>query len=85
MKMLDHSSCSVLNHQDLWKFINAPVIAIFSDLQNPSSQQTLHSLLDSISKGSASLKTVLVPPFPHDIQNEVLLKQFVGQYKFKCL
>ncbi|KAG7210316.1 hypothetical protein KM043_011857 [Ampulex compressa] len=62
----------------VWKHINNPVIAIFSDLRNSEAQETLYSLLESILKGSATLTTVLVPPFNNGIQNEELQEQYAA-------
>ncbi|KAG6794440.1 serine/threonine-protein kinase atr-like [Apis mellifera caucasica] len=62
----------------VWKFINSPVIAIFSDLKNATAKQTLCSLLESIIKRSATLTTVLVPPFSNGMQNETLKCQYTA-------
>lgn len=64
----------------VWKFINSPIIAIFSDLKNATAEQMLCSLLESILKGSATLTTVLVPPFSNGIQHEVLQRQYAGRH-----
>ena len=62
----------------VWKFINNPVIAIFSDLKNATAEQMLCSLLESIIKRSATLTTVLIPPFSNGMQNETLKCQYTG-------
>lgn len=62
----------------VWKFINSPIIAIFSDLKNATAKQMLCSLLESIIKSSATLTTVLIPPFSNGMQNETLKCQYTG-------
>ncbi|KAL0107168.1 hypothetical protein PUN28_015590 [Cardiocondyla obscurior] len=57
----------------VWKFINSPIIAIFSDLDNPTTEQMLCSLLESLLKRSCTLTTVLVPPFNNG--EDVILQQ----------
>ncbi|XP_043511522.1 serine/threonine-protein kinase atr [Frieseomelitta varia] len=72
-------SCSNVTVADsVWKFINNPVIAIFSDLKNATAKQMLCSLLESIIKGSATLTTVLIPPFSNGMQNETLKCQYTA-------
>jgi len=61
----------------VWKFINSPIIAIFSDLENPPTEQMLCSLLESLLKRSSTLTTVLVPPF-NGTANVTLEQQYAG-------
>lgn len=63
----------------MWKFINSPIIAIFSDLKNATAEQMLRSLLESILKGSATLTAVLVPPFGNGMQNDTLRCQYASK------
>nr|XP_034192073.1 serine/threonine-protein kinase ATR [Osmia lignaria]XP_034192074.1 serine/threonine-protein kinase ATR [Osmia lignaria]XP_034192075.1 serine/threonine-protein kinase ATR [Osmia lignaria] len=76
--ILQNNSSSVTVADSVWKFINSPVIAIFSDLKNATAKQMLSSLLESILKGSATLTTVLVPPFNNGIPNETLQCQYAA-------
>ncbi|OAD54306.1 Serine/threonine-protein kinase atr [Eufriesea mexicana] len=76
--ILQSSNSNVTVADSVWKFINSPVIAIFSDLKNATAKQMLCSLLESILKGSATLTTVLVPPFSNGIQNETLRYQYTA-------
>ncbi|CAK9833676.1 Serine/threonine-protein kinase atr [Anthophora retusa] len=76
--ILQNSSSNVTVADSVWKFINSPVIAIFSDLKNATAKQMLCSLLESILKGSATLTTVLVPPFSNGVQNELLKGQYAA-------
>ncbi|XP_076632761.1 serine/threonine-protein kinase atr isoform X1 [Colletes latitarsis] len=72
------NSNSITVADSVWKFISSPIIAIFSDLKNATAEQMLYSLLESILKGSATLTTVLVPPFSNGIQNEMLQCQYAA-------
>ncbi|XP_003702936.2 serine/threonine-protein kinase ATR isoform X1 [Megachile rotundata] len=76
--ILQNSNSGITVADTVWKFINSPVIAIFSDLKNATAKQMLCSLLESILKGSATLTTVLVPPFSNGIQNETLQCQYAA-------
>ncbi|KYN10085.1 Serine/threonine-protein kinase atr [Trachymyrmex cornetzi] len=62
----------------VWKFINNPIIAIFSDLENPPTEQMLCSLLESLLKRSSTLTTVLVPPFSNGTANITVQQQFTA-------
>ncbi|KAG5348071.1 ATR kinase, partial [Acromyrmex charruanus] len=62
----------------VWKFINNPIIAIFSDLENPPTEQMLCSLLESLLKRSSTLTTVLVPPFSNGTANITIQQQFTA-------
>ncbi|XP_012230547.1 serine/threonine-protein kinase ATR [Linepithema humile] len=73
----DNSAESVAD--SVWKYINNPIIAIFSDLQNPATEQMLCSLLESLLKRSSTLITVLVPPFSNNAADETL-QQLAVQY-----
>ncbi|XP_066597912.1 serine/threonine-protein kinase atr-like [Prorops nasuta] len=64
--------------ESLWKFINSPVLAIFSDLKNASVEQMLRSFLDSILKGSANLRNVLVPPNGINKTEQSVQKQYTA-------
>nr|XP_031832738.1 serine/threonine-protein kinase atr-like [Nomia melanderi] len=72
------NSNSVTVAHSVWKFINSPIIAIFSDLKNATAEQMLRSLLESILNGSATLTTVLVPPYTNGMQNDVLQCQYAA-------
>ncbi|KZC05824.1 Serine/threonine-protein kinase atr [Dufourea novaeangliae] len=72
------NSSSITVADSVWKFINSPIIAIFSDLKNATAEQMLRSLLESILKGSATLTTVLVPPYTNGMQNEALQSQYAA-------
>ncbi|XP_076654433.1 serine/threonine-protein kinase ATR [Halictus rubicundus] len=72
------SSNSITVADSVWKFINSPIIAIFSDLKNATAEQMLRSLLESILKGSATLTTVLVPPYTNGLQNDALQCQYAA-------
>lgn len=63
--------------ESLRQFINSPIIAIFSDLENPTTEQMLCSLLESLLKRSSTLIHVLIPPFNNDTTNETL-QQYAG-------
>ncbi|XP_053989775.1 uncharacterized protein LOC128882206, partial [Hylaeus volcanicus] len=83
MEVTDNSiilqnNSSITVADSVWKFINSPIIAIFSDLKNATAEQMLRSLLESILKGSATLITVLVPPYSNGIQNETLQSQYAA-------
>ncbi|XP_033336517.2 serine/threonine-protein kinase ATR [Megalopta genalis] len=73
-----HSSSSITVADSVWKFINSPIIAIFSDLKNATAEQMLRSLLESILKGSATLTTVLIPPYTNGLQNDALQCQYAA-------
>ncbi|XP_018056134.1 PREDICTED: serine/threonine-protein kinase ATR [Atta colombica] len=62
----------------VWKFINNPIIAIFSDLENPPTEQMLCSLLESLLKRSSTLTTVLVPPFSNGTADITVQQQFTA-------
>ncbi|XP_025157159.1 serine/threonine-protein kinase ATR [Harpegnathos saltator] len=62
----------------VWKFINSPIIAIFSDLKDPATEQMLCSLLESLLRRSSTLSTVLVPSFNNGIPDETLQQQYTA-------
>lgn len=70
-------SCHRIAAESLRQFINRPIIAIFSDLENPVTEQMLCSLLESLLKRSSTLIPVLIPPFNNDTTNETL-QQYAG-------
>ncbi|XP_060828354.1 serine/threonine-protein kinase atr-like [Bombus pascuorum] len=76
--ILQTSTSNVTVADSVWKFINSPIIAIFSDLKNATAKQMLCSLLESIIKSSATLTTVLIPPFSNGMQNESLKCQYTA-------
>ncbi|XP_076757525.1 serine/threonine-protein kinase ATR [Xylocopa sonorina] len=76
--ILQSSNSGVTVVDTVWKFINSPIIAIFSDLKNATAKQMLSSLLESILKGSTTLTTVLVPPFSNGMENETLRCQYTA-------
>lgn len=69
--------CRITVADSVWRFINSPIIAIFSDLENPATEQMLCSLLESLLKRSSTLTTVLVPPFV-GTADETLQQQYAG-------
>lgn len=69
---------SITVADSVWKFINSPIIAIFSDLENPATEQMICSLLESLLKRSSTLTTILVPPFNNDIPDQTLQQQYAG-------
>ncbi|XP_011329801.1 serine/threonine-protein kinase ATR isoform X3 [Ooceraea biroi] len=71
----DNSTITVAD--SVWRFINSPIIAIFSDLENPATEQMLCSLLESLLKRSSTLTTVLVPPFVGTV-DETLQQQYAA-------
>ncbi|XP_025264576.1 serine/threonine-protein kinase ATR [Camponotus floridanus] len=66
------STDNAIAAESLRQFINRPIIAIFSDLENPVTEQMLCSLLESLLKRSSTLIPVLIPPFNNDTTNETL-------------
>ncbi|XP_011699804.1 PREDICTED: serine/threonine-protein kinase ATR isoform X2 [Wasmannia auropunctata] len=72
----DNSTITVAD--SVWKFINSPIIAIFSDLENPLTEQMLCSLLESLLKRSSTLTTVLVPPFNTGTADVTLQQQYAA-------
>ncbi|XP_043279597.1 serine/threonine-protein kinase ATR isoform X2 [Venturia canescens] len=61
--------------ETLWRAINDPLIGIFSDLENPATERTLCSLLDSIIRSSSNLVNVLIPTFGAGNKYKLLQKQ----------
>ncbi|TGZ48346.1 Serine/threonine-protein kinase ATR [Temnothorax longispinosus] len=72
----DNKTISVAH--SVWKYINNPIIAIFSDLENPSTEQMLCSLLESLLKRSSTLTTVLVPSFTNGSADVTLQQQYTA-------
>ncbi|KMQ96860.1 serine threonine-protein kinase atr-like protein [Lasius niger] len=59
--------------ESLRQFINRPIIAIFSEnLENPTTEQMLCSLLESLLKRSSTLIPILIPPCSNGTTNETL-------------
>jgi len=77
--------CSITVSDSVWKFINNPIIAIFSDLENPPTEQMLCSLLESLLKRSSTLTTVLVPPFSNGTADIIVQQQFTGSIFIKMI
>ncbi|XP_011875240.1 PREDICTED: serine/threonine-protein kinase ATR [Vollenhovia emeryi] len=74
---LDSSTITVAD--SVWKYINNPIISIFSeDLENPPTEQMLCSLLESLLKRSTTLTTILVPPFSSDTADNTLQQQYAA-------
>lgn len=72
------SSYRITGPDSVWKFINNPIIAIFSDLENPATEEMLCSLLESLLRRSSTLSPVLVPPFTNGVPDETLQQQYTG-------
>ncbi|XP_020296818.1 serine/threonine-protein kinase ATR [Pseudomyrmex gracilis] len=62
----------------VWKFINNPIISIFSDLENSATEQMLCSLLESLLKRSSTLTSVIIPPFNNGPADETLQQQYAA-------
>ncbi|XP_025986385.1 serine/threonine-protein kinase ATR [Solenopsis invicta] len=62
----------------IWKYINRPIITIFSDWTKPQKEQMLCQLLESLLKKSSTLTTVLVPPFSNNPADITLQQQYAA-------
>ncbi|KAL6262489.1 hypothetical protein P5V15_007574 [Pogonomyrmex californicus] len=72
------NSSTITVAHSVWKYINSPIIAIFSDLENPPTEQMLCSLLESLLKRSSTLTTVLIPPFSNAVTDIDLQQQYAA-------
>lgn len=71
-------ACHRIAVESLRQFINRPIIAIFSEnLENPTTEQMLCSLLESLLKRSSTLIPILIPPCSNGTTNETL-QQYAG-------